>query len=281
MTSQYFGTFVAGAFLCAGVLGIAACSSDSDPSNTGGTGGSAGAAGGAGTGGSAGAAGGAGTGGSAGSAGFAILDPTQEHYGKTYGAWSGAWWKWIYELPGPDFPVVDTTGAHCALGQSGDVFFLAGTTSSETVTRTCTIPAGKALFFPLANLAGDNGGVPQAEWSTDQELKDWVTETLTTVTELSVEIDGEAVGTTVADFAAYKTGPDQFSYTVPDTADNYYRKLWETDFSGLVDPSFAGGYHLMLAPLSAGSHVIHLHTKIMVDPQSPFEFDVTYNLTVQ
>ena len=44
----------------------------------------------------------------------------------------------------------DTTGEFASLGQSGPVWFLAGTFGS-TVTRTVTIPAGKTLFFPILN----------------------------------------------------------------------------------------------------------------------------------
>lgn len=63
-----------------------------------------------------------------------VLDPTGTYAGKTYAEWAAAWWKWIMELPGPDFPVKDSTGALCAMGQFGggdggaganDIFFLA------------------------------------------------------------------------------------------------------------------------------------------------------------
>ncbi len=64
-------------------------------------------------------------------------------------------------------PVEDNTGKFCGLGQSGPVWFLAGTFGG-TVERTCTIPAGKALFYPLVNSIWIDCPPP----STDAELTD-------------------------------------------------------------------------------------------------------------
>jgi len=47
-------------------------------------------------------------------------------------------------------PLLDQTGANAAIGQSGPVWFLAGTTGG-TAERAITVPAGKSLFFPLVN----------------------------------------------------------------------------------------------------------------------------------
>ncbi len=100
-----------------------------------------------------------------------VLDPTGTYDGKTYPEWVAAWWKWLLELPGPDFPVNDSTGSLCTMGESsgGDggvatshVFFLADAWSPSTVTRNCTIPSGEMLFFPLDEWYWDNAGVPAA-----------------------------------------------------------------------------------------------------------------------
>jgi hypothetical protein len=40
----------------------------------------------------------------------------------------------------------------CSIGQSGPVWFLAGTTGGAPVVRGCTVPKGKELFFSLLNL---------------------------------------------------------------------------------------------------------------------------------
>ena len=78
-----------------------------------------------------------------------------EQTGKTYGAWSAAWWQYVEAQPASAGPLADSTGQTCAVGQSAasPVFFLVGLTGSGTVERPqCVVPAGKALFFPLLNV---------------------------------------------------------------------------------------------------------------------------------
>jgi hypothetical protein len=61
------------------------------------------------------------------------------------------WWQWAASFDYPVSPVSDMTGERCAAGQEGEVWFLAGTYSSSATRRTCRVPAGKYLFFPLIN----------------------------------------------------------------------------------------------------------------------------------
>src|SRR5438874_7424155 len=67
---------------------------------------------------------------------------------------AAAWWEWVFSLPVTASPQFDT--ADCSAGQSGPVWFLGGTFFGGTITRTCTIPAGKTLVFPVANAWADN-----------------------------------------------------------------------------------------------------------------------------
>ena len=83
-------------------------------------------------------------------------------FGHSYGEWSARWWQWSYSLPTTHHPLFDTAG--CEAGQTGKVWFLGGTFTliqqgNEVVgvaERTCDVPAGKALFFPLLNAEWDN-----------------------------------------------------------------------------------------------------------------------------
>ena len=84
-----------------------------------------------------------------------VLPPNSAPYGKTYGEWGAAWWQWAVSFPYEVNPVYnDPTGAFAGLGQSGPVWFLAGT-SDATAVRTCAVPPGKALFFPIINIMND------------------------------------------------------------------------------------------------------------------------------
>src|SRR5262249_9630524 len=81
-----------------------------------------------------------------------ILSPDSRPYGRTYGEWSATWWQWAFSIQTPDNPLLDETGAKCGVGQSGPVFFLAGVINvSGSAERTCSVPSGRALFFPILN----------------------------------------------------------------------------------------------------------------------------------
>jgi hypothetical protein len=87
----------------------------------------------------------------------------------TYGEWNARWWQWFFSVPASKNPGLATNGAvNCSVGQSGDVWFLAGYfLGSGSFTRSCTIPAGKALFIPLINSWADNiCNTPRSLWTS-------------------------------------------------------------------------------------------------------------------
>ncbi|MCF2530658.1 signal protein [Yinghuangia soli] len=63
----------------------------------------------------------------------------------------GRWWTWAASQPTATNPVRDRTGVHCAVGQSDDVWFVAGTFGG-VAKRACTVPAGRPIAGPLLNL---------------------------------------------------------------------------------------------------------------------------------
>src|SRR5262245_59832273 len=84
-------------------------------------------------------------------AGGNVIPPQANPHGQSYSEWAADWWQWALEAPTPTNPLIYQTGAQCASGQVGHVWFLAGELGSGTTTRTCTIPKGTALFFPMFN----------------------------------------------------------------------------------------------------------------------------------
>jgi hypothetical protein len=199
-----------------------------------------------------------------------VLPPNSSPQGMTYGEWSAKWFKWAYEPPPAQSPVLDSTGANCAVGQSGAVWFLAGTLfppGPPAVVRKCTIPAGRMLFFPIGNgfCAGDgfpNGFADERACAT-----------------------GFAKG-----LSGYRAEVDNVSINAlqGDVEHNYYRALSpEFDLvlgtdnifgapAGTYSPGAGDGVYLMLAPLSPSRHTIHFHADISGGGQ----IDATYNLTV-
>jgi len=211
-----------------------------------------------------------------------ILPPNSHPYGKTYGQWSALWWRYVYPLPvhnppytGPIYnPLFDETGAACGNAQSGPVFFLVGVINvSGTADRTeCTVPAGKALFFPVLNTEFDNFFPPVVPPNTVDELFALAAQTIATATDLHVSIDGSPVH----DITSYRTISPVFSYTVPD--EDNIPQFFGVNVTGNSGPAAGDGFYLMLAPLPPGQHTLNFGGTFATSP--PFSLDITYHLTV-
>lgn len=109
------------------------------------------------------------------------------------------WEQWALSLPNDVNPLVDTTGAFCAVGQRGPVWFLAGTFFGGTVTRTCTVPEGTTLFFPVINgFAFNTPGCGQPDdLNTVKKLKQYyypyVTQFVDKAYNLSATLNGHKI----------------------------------------------------------------------------------------
>jgi hypothetical protein len=200
-----------------------------------------------------------------------VLPPESTPYGKTYGEWSGAWWRWAFSIPVPENPVLDTTGEYAAEGQSGPVWFLAGTFGGPA-ERTITVPPGKALFFPIYNYVwvnmpeyGDNPWSEEQEAYARQLCKGQVDNA---PAPLACEIDGHEVANITA-YRCQTPAGGAYMVTLPDDS------LWSVwgVAPGTYGPSVDDGYYLMLAPLRDGTHTIHF--------SAGGYLDVTYHISVR
>ena len=80
------------------------------------------------------------------------------------------WWQWAFSIPSAQNPIADQNGGGCMIGQRGSLWFLAG--FGGTTTRTCSVPAGLTLFFPVINQIGFNSpAVPPATLNCGQDQK--------------------------------------------------------------------------------------------------------------
>ena len=204
---------------------------------------------------------------------FQILGPEGKIRGTTYEQWSADWWRWAYSIPASTNPLLDTTGEFCDEGQQGPVFFLAGNFGG-TVTRSCTVPHNKPLFFPLNNLAADNCGVPPENQLPIEDIIDLQEHFADFVTALTLEVDGTVIGDDKTELDPFLIDVTEFSYFVPDE-DSLY-DVFGLDFAGTCSPSFSAGYYVMLS-LARGEHTVHFSAAQV----SGFALDVTYNLTVR
>ena len=170
-------------------------------------------------------------------------------------------------------PVLDMTGANCGVGQSsGPVFFLAGAATTEPVTRTCTVPAGKVLFFPIINAECSTVEPPPFHGDNAQELRTCVAAFVDGVEKSTLEVTINRKK--VRHLDRFRAQSPLFEFIMP-AEDNFLGLPGVTSGSSVSD-----GYWLMVKPLSSGNHVIHFEGAFVAGPGAGFSQDVTYNLTV-
>ncbi len=197
-------------------------------------------------------------------------------YGNTYGEWSAGWWQWLTAIPKATNPNYDSTGANCAVGQVGPVWFLAGTFDSAPpkITRNCTIPHGKALLFtPLTQL--DGAGALDCEPSVPGVPCDLnaLRALAAAFADNPATIEASVDGSPLAHLSDHRVQSPVFLITYPTGA------IFGLP-AGTNTPNLADGYWVLLSPLSPGKHTIHFEAVSNAGSGS-FAIDVTYNLTVQ
>jgi len=222
-----------------------------------------------------------------------VIPPTQTIQGLTYGDWSAKWAQFAYGIPADRNPLMlDEPRYDCTVGQSGNVWFLTGRLGAHPgyLTRYCTMPSGKYLFFPIVDYTNDNFVVVDkavgpftvksldwTDYSTD-DLRKAIKDGMDTVTQMQCSIDGVTVdlGSTSATGSRYRVQSPVFHYWVP--INNIF------DIPVPIYPGTVGipgvvadGVYLMLAPLSKGTHTIYYQASI--PPNQLFEF--MYYVTVQ
>jgi hypothetical protein len=183
------------------------------------------------------------------------------------------WWQYINSIPPAANPLIDPTGGSCMVGQRDPIWFLAGTFYGGTAARTCMIPAGQWLFFPVINnvwfntpnICGQVGSLNVAE------LRDIAAPFIEASTNMSVMVDGKAIKNLV------RIKSEVFATTLP--ADNIYNSGCggpDSVPAGVYSPSVDDGYYVLLKPLSVGNHTLNIHA----ESSGGFVLDVTYHLVV-
>jgi hypothetical protein len=203
--------------------------------------------------------------------------------GKLYDNLSVSWWQYVLAQPAATNPLADETGAGCATGQSGPIFFLVGANGTGAPTRDqCSVRAGKLLFFPLVN-GFDVHVVPDGLDTADLVWDDFLNTLAFRVDSLHATVDGVAIrhlDPATSPFracAAPVAGCARpFSLRLPDA------NLFGIP-AGTYAPAVADGFYLLLAPLKPGVHTISFGGtgNFGVQRPSPFSQDITYRLTVR
>lgn len=192
------------------------------------------------------------------------VDPTYEQLADQWYAWALSYPSRLAPWADP-YITDDPFGYAPKYGQSGPVWFLAGNFFPGTYERYVTVPAGKALFFPLVNTVW-LGFPDDPELSIAGVNKILADQHAFLASQpVTCEIDGVSVASSKAQ--AFQTDADApFAIELP--SNNWLGLPTE------LSPCWQIGIYVLLAAPSSGQHTIHFTAK-------NFPLDITYHLTVK
>jgi len=169
------------------------------------------------------------------------------------------WWQWASSFEYAESPISDPTGERCAAGQEGPVWFLAGTYGSAPARRTCHVPAGKHLFFPLINyvVMPRNCNCSSCEVAT--EMAKSITNS---PMGLFVELDGKSMDKL-----------EEHRVASPPGCFNMAGRLAN---GPKIEPSASDGYWMHLPPLEKGTHKLRFGGSL-----SSLRQELNYTLIVE
>jgi hypothetical protein len=185
-----------------------------------------------------------------------VVVPRQEIVeDRTLEMWSARWWMWLASFAGEKGPAGDRDGGLCGARQEGGTFFLAGTFGSRPVERTCHVPQGKHLFFPLVTyvMMPDSGMGDCAALRRDAAG-------MVADASLFAELDGKPI-----EGLQSRSAAPQNCFNLNALSRGEPKVM-----------AASAGYWLMLRPLAKGSHTLHFGGRLPSISQ-----DITYNLQVE
>jgi hypothetical protein len=153
---------------------------------------------------------------------------------------SAEWWQWALSIPTSQNPQLDSTGEDCMIGQQGSIWFLAGVFGGGEATRTCSVPEGKELFFPVVNSVWFNTPNVCGQGPENIPVKDlraFSANFIDGITEVSVELDGRSAG------YVRRVRSRVFEVALP--GDNVFDPLCNPDDvpAGIFSPAVDDGYY--------------------------------------
>lgn len=187
------------------------------------------------------------------------------------------WEQWAWSIPRSVSPLLDLTGESCMIAQRGPVWFLAGVAVQNengvgVATRSCTIPEGKWLFFPIANTYWfDTPGVCGQDNNSlsIEALRKGAADAIDQVKKPSALVDGKPINY----MKRVKSGVFDISFPEDNVFDNFCGDLGGFP-AGTYSPAVDDGYYAAIKPLKKGKHTIVIHS------EGGNKQDVTYNLNI-
>jgi len=203
-----------------------------------------------------------------------IYPAGSQPFGMAYGDWQVAYWQYVFSIPVSVNPVIDATGADCSVAQSGGpVFFLNSAFFGAPVTRTCAVPAGKALLIPIAAWECSSVEPAPSYGANPQDMRTCAGTVMDGFGARTLKLTVD--GTKISEAQKMRVQTPYFQFTMPATG-NFLGLDGVTSGSSVSD-----AYLVMLKPLAPGNHVIEFEGAFVSGPAAGASFGVTYHLTVQ
>jgi len=173
-------------------------------------------------------------------------------FGKSWKKWAALWCSWLLSLPRDINPADDDTGNNSSQNQTdAKVWFLAGTFGNNVpVKRKCTIPKGKAIFFPI--LEKEDSFTEDPDLKRPEELATRARDSMDRLIYLEAFVDGKRL----LNLKDYRVRSEFFELTFP-----------ENNVYGVAPGptlSVCEGYWVFLRPMPVGSHKIHFTGEVFV-----------------
>jgi len=180
--------------------------------------------------------------------------------------------QWWLSYPAATSPVLDQTGAHSALGDQGQYFFLPGSLDGTPLVRNVTVRSDQTLFLDLMVVTV----WPDAN-ETEADLRAIGNNVLGHINSMSITVDGAPalLPAGYTSLAQFRQSSSLFPLSV--TPDNLGG--WPPG----VYPAISDGYMFAMEGLSPGTHQIRW--TFDSSPTGPFAGqwtnlqDITYNVS--
>jgi hypothetical protein len=211
---------------------------------------------------------------------LAVLLPAVVSHAQTDLQSLGArWQQWALSVPTGLNPMLGADPEYedlgkCVNGEHGDIWFLAGIFGSGTASRTCDVPEGKQVFFPVVNSVNFNApkvcGQGPADL-TEADLRAASAFFINGVTNMTATLDAKPI------VAIQRLQSPVFSVALP-PSNVFDSPCGRLDVpGGIYSPAVDDGFYVLLDPLAKGIHTLHLHAE---NPSQNFSIDVQYKLRV-
>ena len=166
-------------------------------------------------------------------------------------------------------PTVDPDGSRANNCQTyEDVYFLCGTTTTETVRRKCTVPEGKSILLPV--ICFEYSLLEDTTVKNPHDLLRLATEDLNKYGDISAEINGDKYARGGKGIIRIRS--PHFTITLP--RDNVWNIGEGFTFAA------ADGYWIFVRDLDTGSYDIRVKARPSRSKKGSLEIDTSYKLTV-